>query len=100
MCVWRVAGLVEYVEHIDGLRRDGAWEQGGLQQRPPAQAPLHQPPHVSLLIHVGVAQARTRGRQERPVRSLVSAAVQVREMDAARASYDARLPKLVSVRIA
>ncbi len=51
------------------------------------------------MLHVGAAQARTRGRQERPVRPLVFAAVQVREMHAARASHDARLPNLVSVRI-
>jgi hypothetical protein len=63
-------------------------------------APLHEPSHVCLLIHVGAAQARTLGRQERPVRgALVLAAVQVREMHAARASYDARLPNLVSVRM-
>ena len=48
-------------------------------------------------MHVDVAQARTRGRQERPVRALVLAAEQVREMHTARASYDALLPDLVSV---
>ena len=70
-----------------------------LQQRAAGEAALHEPPHVCLLTHVGAAQARTRGRQERPVRPLVFAAVQVREMHAARASHDARLPYLVSVRI-
>jgi hypothetical protein len=51
------------------------------------------------MLHVGAAQARTRGRQERPVRPFVSPVVQVREMHAARASYDARVPNLVAVRI-
>ncbi len=81
----------------EGLRRDGAWEHGVLQQRAAGEAPLHEPPHVCLLMHVGAAQAHTRGRKERPV---VFAAMQVREMHAARASYDARLPNLVSVRLA
>ena len=30
-----------------------------LQQRAAGEAPLHEPPHVSLLMHVGAAQART-----------------------------------------
>ena len=81
----------------EGLRRDGAWEHGVLQQRAAGEAPLHEPPHVCLLMYVGAAQARTRGRKERAVRALVLAAMQVREMHAARASYDARLPNLVSV---
>ena len=51
------------------------------------------------MLHVGAAQARTRGRQEGPVRPFVSPAMQVREMHAARASCDARLPNLVSVRM-
>ena len=60
----------------------------------------HESPHVCLLMHVGAAQARTRGRQERPVLQLVSPAAQVREMHAARAWYDALLADLVSVCIA
>ncbi len=84
------------MEESEGLRRDGAWEHGGLQQRAAGEATLHEPPHVSLLILLAPAQARTRG-QERP---LVLAAEQVREMHAARASYDARLPNLVSLRMA
>ena len=68
-----------------------------LQQRAAGEAALHEAPHVCVLMHVGAAQARTRGRQERPVRPLVLAVVQVREMHAARAAYDARLPNLVSV---
>ncbi len=88
------------MEESEGLRRDGAWEHGVLQQRAAGEAPLHEPPHVCLLMHVGAAQARTRRRQERPVRTLVLDAVQVREKQAARASYDARLFHLVSVRMA
>jgi hypothetical protein len=74
--VCRLTGLVKCVEESEGLRRDGAWEHGVLQQRAAGEAPLHEPPHVCLLIHVGVAQANTR-LQERP---LVSPAAQVREM--------------------
>jgi hypothetical protein len=92
VCVYRLTGLVECVEQSDGLRRDGAWEHGVLQQRAAGEAVLHEAPHVCVLMHVGAAQARTRGRQERPVRPLVLAAVQVREMHPARASHDARLP--------
>jgi hypothetical protein len=91
------------VEEREGLRRDGAWEHGVLQQRAAGEAPLHEPPHVCLLILLAPAQANTRIRQERRrrwERSLVSNAEQVREMHAARASYDARLPNLVSVRMA
>ena len=88
------------MEESEGLRRDGAWEHGVLQQRAVGEAALHEPPRVCVLMHVGAAQARTRGRQERPVRPLVLAAAQVREMHAARASCDARLPDLVSVRMA
>jgi hypothetical protein len=72
--VCRLTGLAECVEQSEGLRRDGAWEHGVLQQRAAGEAALHEPPHVCLLMHVGAAQARTRGR---PVR-LVSPAVQVR----------------------
>jgi hypothetical protein len=97
--VCRLTGLVECVEESEGLRRDGGWEHGVLQERAAGEAPLHEPAHACLLMHVGAAQATTRGRQERPVRPLVLAAVQVREMHAARASHDARLPNLVSVRI-
>ena len=97
--VCRLTGLVERVEESEGLRRDGAWEHGVLQQRAAGAAAPHEPPHVCLLMHVGAAQARTRGRQERPVRPFVSPAVQVREMHAARASCDARVPNLVAVRV-
>ncbi len=31
-----------------------------LQQRAAGEAPLHEPPHVCVLMHVGAAQARTR----------------------------------------
>ncbi len=85
------------MEQREGLRRDGAWEHGVLQQRAAVEAALHEPPHACLLMHVGAAQARTRRRQERLVRPLVSHAAQVREMHAARASYDALLPDLVSL---
>ncbi len=57
MC--RLTGLVECVEESEGLRRDGAWEHGVLHQRAAGEAPLHEPPHVSLLIHLSAAQART-----------------------------------------
>jgi hypothetical protein len=78
VCVCRLTGLAECVEQSEGLRRDGGWEHGVLQQRAAGEAALHEPPHVCLLMHVGAAQARTRGRQERPVRPFVSTAVQVR----------------------
>jgi hypothetical protein len=48
-----------------------------LQQRAAGEAPLHDPPHVSLLMHLAAAQAPTRMRQERAVRPFVSPAVQV-----------------------
>jgi hypothetical protein len=82
VCVCRLTGLVECVEESEGLRRDGAWGHGVLQQRPAGQAPLHKPSHVCPLMHVGVAQARTRLQE----RQRVSPAAQVREMHAARAS--------------
>ncbi len=85
------------MEESEGLRRHGAWEHGVLQQMAAGEAPLHDPPHVCLLMHVGAAQAHTRRREGRPI---VLAAEQVREKHAARASYDARLPNLVSVRMA
>jgi hypothetical protein len=47
------------VEESEGLRRDGGWEHGVLQQRAAGEAALHEPPHVCLLTHVGAAQART-----------------------------------------
>ena len=100
VCVCRLTGLAESVEESEGLRRDGAWEHGVLQQRAAGAAPLHEPPHVCLLILLAPAQANTRRREERPVPALVSTAMQVREMHAARASYDARLPNLVSERMA
>ena len=79
MCVCRLTGLVEGVEHSEGLRRDGGWEHGVLQERAAGEAPLHDPPHVSLLMHLASAQEPTRGRQEREMRPLVSPAVQVRD---------------------
>jgi hypothetical protein len=84
VCVCRLTGLAECVEESEGLRRDGAWEHGVLQQRAAGEAPLHDPSHVCLLIHVGAAQARTRLLE----RQRVSPAEQVREMHAALASYD------------
>ena len=78
VCVCRLTGLVESVEESVVLRRDGAWEHGVLQQRAAGEAPLHEPPHVSLLIHLSAAQAPTRGRQERPMRPFVCPAMQVR----------------------
>jgi hypothetical protein len=81
------------VEQSGGLRRDGAWEHGVLQQRAAGEAALHEPTHVCLLMHVGAAQARTRLQE----RQRVSPAEKVREMHAVRASYHARLPDLVSV---
>ena len=60
VCVCRLTGLLESVEQSKGLRRDGAWEHGVLQQRAAGEAALRALPHVSLLIHVGAAQANTR----------------------------------------
>jgi hypothetical protein len=96
VCVCGLTGLVECVEESEGLRRDGAWEHGVLQQRAAGEAPLHHPPHVSLLILLAPAQANTQITKDRHG---VTTAEQVREMQAARASYDARLPNLVSVRM-
>ena len=45
---------------MEGLRRDGACEHGVLQHRAAGEAPLHEPPHVCLLMHVGAAQASSR----------------------------------------
>ncbi len=63
------------MEESEGLRRDGAWEHGVLQQRAAGEAALHEPPHVCLLMHVGAAQARTRLQE----RQRVSAAAKVRD---------------------
>jgi len=38
------------------------------QQRAAGEAPLHEQPHVCLLIHVGAAQARTRLQERQRVR--------------------------------
>jgi hypothetical protein len=66
VCVCRLTGLVECVEQSEGLRRDGGWEDGVLQQRAAGEAPLEEAAaHVCVLMHVGAAQARTRLRQER-----------------------------------
>ncbi len=53
---------------FEGLRRDGDWEHDMLQQRAAGEAPLHEPPHVCLLMHVGAAQARTRLQDRQRVR--------------------------------
>jgi hypothetical protein len=47
------------VQQREGLQRDGASEHGVLQQRAAGDAPLHEPPHVCLLMHVGAAQENT-----------------------------------------
>ena len=46
-----------------------------LQQRAAGEAPLHEPRHVCLLMHVGAGQARTRLQE----RQRVSTASQVRD---------------------
>jgi hypothetical protein len=80
VCVCRLTGLVGCVQHSEGLRRDGGWERDVLQQRAAGEAPLEEAAaHVCVLMHVGAAQARTPGRQERPVRPLASTAAQVRD---------------------
>jgi hypothetical protein len=56
------------VAESEGLRRDGAWEHGVLQQRAAGEAPLHEPPHVSLLILLAPAQANTRFKDRQIVR--------------------------------
>jgi hypothetical protein len=76
VCVCRLTGLVESVEESVVLRRDGAWEHGVLQQRAAGEAPLHEPPHVCLLILLAPAQAHTRVQERQSVRT----ATQVREM--------------------
>jgi hypothetical protein len=75
VCVCRLTGLVEFVEQSEGLRRDGAWEHGVVQQRAAGEAPLHEPAHVCVLMHVGAAQARIRLQE----RQRVSPATQVRD---------------------
>jgi hypothetical protein len=74
----RLSGLLESVHDSDRLRRDVTCEHAALQQRAAVEAPLHEAPHVCLLMHVGVAQASTRMYQERPVRTFVSSAWKVR----------------------
>ena len=71
------------VEESEGLRRDGAWEHGVLQQRAAGEAPLHDPRHVSLLMHVGAPQARTCLQE----RQRVSTAKQVRDACDMMAAY-------------
>ena len=75
VCVCRLTGLVECVEESEGLRRDGAWEHGVLQQRAAGEAPLDEAAHVFVLMHVGAAQARSRLQEGQRV----SPAPQVRE---------------------
>ncbi len=70
------------MEESEGLRREGAWEHGVLQQRAAGEAPLHEPPHVCLLIHLAVAQAPT---HVTVAHHFVPAVMQVRGMHAARA---------------
>ncbi len=60
----------------EGLRRDGAFEHGVLQQRAAGEAPLHEPPHVCLLMHVGASQACLPLQERQRVRP---AAAQVRD---------------------
>ena len=55
------------MEESEGLRRDGAWEHDVLQQRAAGEAPLHEPPHVCVLIHLAAAQARTRLQERQRV---------------------------------
>jgi hypothetical protein len=64
------------VHQREGLRRDGAFEDGVLQERAASEAPLHEPPHVCLLMHVGAAQARPPLPERQRVRP---AAAQVRD---------------------
>ena len=71
------------MEESEGLRRDGAWEHGVLQQRAAGEAPLHEPPHVSLLILLAPAQANTRVEERHSVRT----ATQVRDACHMMAAY-------------
>ena len=78
MCLYvcRLTGLAESVDESEGLRRDGAWEHGVLQQRAAGEAPLEEAAaHVCVLMHVGAAQARTHLLE----RQCVSTAAQVRD---------------------
>ena len=68
------------MEESEGLRRDGAWEPGVLQQRAAGEAPLHEPPHVSLLILLAPAQAHTRAAAGHRVQT----AEQVRDASCSR----------------
>ncbi len=54
VCVCRRTGLVECVEESEGLKGDGAWEHGVLQQRAAGEAALHEATHVCVLMHVGL----------------------------------------------
>ena len=64
----RLTGLLECVEESEGLRRDGAWEHGVLQQRAAGEAPLEEAAaHVCVLMHVGAAQARIRLQERQRV---------------------------------
>jgi hypothetical protein len=74
------AALLAYesLHQRERLRRDVTCERAALQQRASSAAPLDQAARVCLLMHVGVEQANSRMYLERPVRPLVSAAIQVR----------------------
>ncbi len=58
-------------------------EHGVLQQRAAGEAPLHKAPLVYVLMHVGAAQARTRGEDGHRV----SPAGQVRDACDMMAAY-------------
>ncbi len=64
------------MQQREGLSRDGACEHGILQQRAAGEAPLHEPSHVCVLMHVGAAQARSRLQERQRARP---AAAQVRD---------------------
>ncbi len=66
------------MQQREGPRRDGACEHGVLQQRAAGEVPLHEPARDCVLMHVGVAQARTRLHRIQE-RQRVSPAVQVRD---------------------
>ena len=68
-CPWRcLTGLLECVHQREESRRDGACEDDVLQERGAGEAPLHELPHVCLLIHVGAAQTRARLQERESVR--------------------------------
>ncbi len=75
------------MEESEGLRRDGAWEHGVLQQRAAGEAPLHEPPHVSLLILLAPAQANTRLQERLGVRTATQVRETARHMKAAYVYY-------------